>query len=205
MYTLYYHPFSQHSRRVISLMEAANLKYELHQVELGAGEHMSPEFLAINPNHQVPTLLDGDVKLHESNAILRYLCLTNDLHDWYPENFEQRAMVEQWLDWNQCRLGRAVPEIVVNTVFMGDKGDVAAIKRGQAAVDDAMPVLEAALAKSDYLSGDTPTIADLSIASNVFQLGLAKAAPSSPNITAWYERVAGLEGYKKSLPEMEMA
>ena len=205
MYTLYHHPFSQHSRRVVALMEAANLKYELHQIELASGEHMSPEYLAINPNHQVPTLIDGNVKIHESNAILRYLCTSNDLETWYPNDVEHRAMVEQWLDWNQCHLGRAVPEIVVNKVFLGDSGDTDAIARGQAVIDDCMPVLEAALETAAYLTGDTVTIADLSVASNIFQLDLAKAAPTTPNITAWYDRVSRLEAYRKSLPVMEAA
>jgi glutathione S-transferase len=103
MYILYHFPYSQHARRVVSLLEAAGLPYELRHVDMGQGEHLSAAYLAINPNHQVPTLLDGDLTVHESNAILRYLCHKHDLTDWYPADAKHRARVEQWLDWNQAK------------------------------------------------------------------------------------------------------
>ena len=73
MYTLFHSPYSQHARRVVSLMIEAGLEYQLRHVAMEKGEHLAPAYLAVNPNHQVPTLLDGDVKIHESNAILRSL------------------------------------------------------------------------------------------------------------------------------------
>jgi len=200
MYTLYHHPYSQHCRRVVSLFEAADIPYQLHNVDLGNGGHMAPQYLAVNPNHQVPTLVEGDLKIHESNAILRYLCLAHGLTDWYPENIAQRAMVEQWLDWNQSRLSPHVIGVVFNTVFAGERGDAGAIQRGQKGLDDVLPVLETGLANAPYLAGAKPTIADLSVASNIFHLGLAKAAPQTPNILAWFERINALEAFQKSLP-----
>jgi len=200
MYTLYHHPYSQHSRRVVSLFEAADIPYRLENVDLGEGEHMTPLYLAINPNHQVPTLVSGEVKIHESNAILRYLCLRHGLSDWYPENIDQRAEIEQWLDWNQCRLSPHVIDVVFNTVFAGDSGNSDAIRRGRKGLDDALPVLEAGLAEKLYLAGKKPTIADLSVASNIFHLGLAKAAPKLSNIQAWFARISDLDAFQKSLP-----
>ena len=99
MYKLYQHPYSQHSRRVVSLLEETGLEYEPMLVDLLNAEHMSAQYLAINPNHQIPTLVDGDTRLHESNAILRYLCVKHALTDWYPDDLPARAAVEQWLDW----------------------------------------------------------------------------------------------------------
>ena len=82
MYILYHFPYSQHARRVVSLLEAAHLPYTLHPINMAQGEHLSAAYLAINPNHQIPTLVDGDLKIHESNAILRYLCNKHGLADW---------------------------------------------------------------------------------------------------------------------------
>lgn len=129
MYTLFHSPYSQHARRVVSLMIEAGLQYQLRHVAMEKGEHLSPEYLTVNPNHQVPTLLDGEVRIHESNAILRYLCVKHALHDWYPNDSAKRAAVEQWLDWNQCRLSPAVVDIVLNSVFLGERGDAAAVER----------------------------------------------------------------------------
>jgi glutathione S-transferase len=200
MYILYHFPYSQHARRVVSLLEAAGLPYELRHVDMAKGEHLSAAYLVINPNHQVPTLLDGDLKLHESNAILRYLCQKHGLTDWYPADLKHRAQVDQWLDWNQCRLSPAVIDIVRNKVFLGEKGDKEAIARGEMRLRELAPILEDGLQADDFLIGARPTIADLSVASNLFQLGLADAIPPGARIAAWYRRVGELEAFRKSLP-----
>src|SRR5687767_15429310 len=125
MYTLFHSPYSQHARRVVSLMIEAGLEYRLRHVAMEKAEHLSPEYLAVNPNHQVPTLLDGDLKIHESNAILRFLCNRHALESWYPTDSRMRAKVDQWLDWTQCRFVPTMRDIVPNEVFLGDKGDKA--------------------------------------------------------------------------------
>lgn len=201
MYVLYHHPYSQHARRVVALCEAAGLEYELRHVAMEAEEYLSSGYLAVNPNHQVPTLIDGEVKIHESNAILRYLSVKHGLGDWYPDDLTARAAVEQWLDWNQCRLSPAVVDIVLNAVFRGYQGDKDAIARGRERLAELRPILEAGLEDRDFLAGDTPTIADLSVGSNITQLGLADAAPTTPNIETWYRRVFEIEGFRKSLPQ----
>jgi glutathione S-transferase len=201
MYTLYHFPYSQHARRVVSLLEAAALPYELRHVDMAQGEHLSAAYLAINPNHQVPTLLDGDLALHESNAILRYLCQKHGLTDWYPVDLKHRARVDQWLDWNQCRLSPAVIDIVRNKVFLDDKGDKDAIARGEARLRELGPILEDGLRPDDYLTGTRPTIADLSVASNLFQLGFADSIPTGACIASWYRRIGALEAFRKSLPK----
>jgi glutathione S-transferase len=200
MYNLYHFSYSQHARRVVSLLEAAKLPYELRHVDMGKGEHLSAAYLAINPNHQVPTLIDGDLVLHESNAILRYLCHKHGLTEWYPAEPKHRARVEQWLDWNQSRLSPAVIDIVFNTLFAGPRKDEQAISRGEAKLRELGPLLDAGLAAYDYLTGPKPTIADLSVASNLFQLSLAKATLPGARIAAWYQRMHALDGFRKSLP-----
>ena len=200
MYQLYLHPYSQHSRRVVSLLEEAGLEYEPFKVDLLNGEHMSAQYLAINPNHQVPALIDGQTRLYESNAILRYLCVKNGLTDWYPDDLPARAAVEQWLDWTQCRLGPAVVSIVFNRVFLGDKGDLEAIARGLEQMIELSAILEQELEGKVFLAGDKPSIADLALASNIFQLGLAGEIPDTENIQNWYARVCEIEGFQKSLP-----
>ena len=200
MYVLYHFPQSQHARRVVSLLVEANLEYELRHVAMDKGAHRSAEYLAINPNHQVPTLIDGDVKIHESNAILRYLCAKHRLTAWYPEDLPSRAKVEQWLDWNQCRLSPTVVDIVLNSVFLGAAGDRAAVERGLSRLPELWAVLEAGLADTPVVAGSRATIADLSLASSVFQLTFAKIMPVGRAAAAWFQRVGTLEGFRKSLP-----
>ena len=203
MYKLYHFPYSQHARRVHSLLAQADLPYELIHVAMDQEEYLSPNYIRLNPNHQIPTLIDEEtgVKIHESNAILRYLCVKHALRDWYPVDLKPRALTEQWLDWNQCRMSPSVVDIVLNTVFMGPDGDKEAIRRGQDRMPELGDILNDGLADQDYLAGDKPTIADLSVASNIFHLCLADAMPDRPNINAWYARISQLPGFQQSLPQ----
>ncbi len=201
MYTLYHYPYSQHARRVVALFEEADIEYNLKHIAMDKNEHASKEYASINPNEQVPTLIDGDLKIHESNAILRYVCTKHGLSEWYPEDLEIRANVEQWLDWNQCRFSPAVVDIVLNKVFMGEHGDKLAIKRGEENMRNLIPILDKKLEHDKYLAGDNPTIADISVASNIFQLSLAEAQPTESNIDTWYQRISQRTGFIKSLPQ----
>lgn len=201
MYTLYGFPFSQHSRRVVSLLEAAHLPYTHQTVDMMSGEHMSDDYLRLNPNHQVPTLLTDDGPLYESNAILRYLCNAHQLDDWYPTHASQRGRVDQWLDWIQCQMSPAVINIVLNSVFMGDKGDPKAIAAGHERMTILSALLDHTLCHSPYIAGDTPTIADLALVSNVFQLSLADAVPSQTHIQRWYDTMLAMEAVQRSLPD----
>jgi glutathione S-transferase len=201
MYILYHFPYSQHARRVVSLLMEARLDYELRHVAMDRGEHLSAQYLAINPNHQVPTLVDGDIKIHESNAILRYLCTKHELADWYPADPGARARVEQWLDWNQCRLSPAVVDIVLNSVFLGANGDPQAIERGQTKLRELIPILEGGLEGRYFIAGERPTIADLSLASSIFQLSLAKIVPAGKSTESWFRRMSEIDGFRRSLPQ----
>lgn len=202
MYQIYSFPFSQHSRRVISLLEEIGIAYENHIVDMMNDEHMLDSYLSINPNHQVPTLIDGNVKIHESNAILRYLCIKHERFDWYPKNLNALAKVEQWLDWTQCQFFPLVKLIVLNRVFMGANGDLNAADEALLKIQTLFSIMENYLDGLQFLAGDKPTIADLALASNIFQLGLANEMPTTPNIVRWYESIAALKGFQKSLPPL---
>jgi glutathione S-transferase len=201
MYVLFHSPYSQHARRVVSLFIEAGLKYQLRHVAMEKGEHTSPEYLVVNPNHQVPTLLDGEIRIHESNAILRYLCVKHALCDWYPNDSAQRAAVEQWLDWNQCRLSPTVVDIVLNSVFLGEHGDKAAVERGRSRLPELERIIENGLTGRAFIAGSRATIADLSLASSIFQLGFAGIAPAGAHTRSWFDRMLAIEGFRRSLPE----
>src|SRR3954465_7618298 len=66
-----------------------------------------PDFLALNPNAMVPVIRDGDVVLWESNTICRYLAQRHARHDLLPAAAAERALVEQWMDWQAGELNNA--------------------------------------------------------------------------------------------------
>ena len=73
MITLYYGSGSPYAWRVQLALEAKGLSYDRKVLSFSAGDTRKPEFVALNPRHRVPTIVDGDFVLYESNAIVEYL------------------------------------------------------------------------------------------------------------------------------------
>jgi glutathione S-transferase len=86
-------------RKVLWLCEEIGLPYEREDYGRGFRPTNTPEFLKINPMAQVPAIIDGAFILRESNAIVRYLAAKHRATQLYPEDLEQRALIEQWMDW----------------------------------------------------------------------------------------------------------
>ena len=161
---LYGHPFSNHTRRVTAFCEEARIPYDFQLVDLAKGEHRKPEYLALNPNGKVPTIVEDDgFTLWDSHAILRYLALKHRVTAWYPEDLKTRARIDAWLDFNHTRLGPETGKIAFNTLFLGAKGDQAKIAEGKKGLESVLPVLNDALGKSAYVCGNQPSLADLSL------------------------------------------
>ena len=95
---LYMHPASNTSRPVALLIEENKLPVEMEVVDLMTGAHLQPDYLAINPNGLVPTLVDGDFTLTESSAILKYLADKFELPT-YPKDLKARGKVNELMDW----------------------------------------------------------------------------------------------------------
>ena len=95
---LYMHPVSMTSRPVRLFIAESGIDVEEQLVDLMAGEHYEEPFTAINPNRLVPVLEDGDFRLTESSAILKYLADKID-SPAYPKGLRERAKVNEMMDW----------------------------------------------------------------------------------------------------------
>uniref|UniRef100_T1HYL8 GST N-terminal domain-containing protein n=1 Tax=Rhodnius prolixus TaxID=13249 RepID=T1HYL8_RHOPR len=93
---LYLDTLSQPCRSLLIFLENTKIPYEPIVVRLGKGEQNSPEFLKVNPLHQVPVIDDNGFILRESVAILRYLCREkkNVADHWYPNDSKKQAKVD---------------------------------------------------------------------------------------------------------------
>ncbi|NEP43228.1 MAG: glutathione S-transferase [Okeania sp. SIO2H7] len=90
------------------LMEL-EVSYDFLCLEMQRGEHLKPDFLAVNPMGRLPALVDGDFKLWESGAILLYLA---EKYDRFPETLEAKAEIAQWVFFANATLipGLFVPQ-----------------------------------------------------------------------------------------------
>ena len=102
---LYYHPVSTTSRSIMMFAADSGIALEYQLVDLFKGEHLQPAFTAINPNQLVPVLEDGDFRLTESSAILKYLAEKTG-SPAYPRDLRQRARVNERMDWFNTSLSR---------------------------------------------------------------------------------------------------
>jgi len=88
---------SGHSHRVELFLSLLGLAYEFIAVDLPGKEQKSAQMLALNPRGQVPVIVDGDVSLYDSTAILVYLAKRYGNHAWLPEDALGAARVQQFL------------------------------------------------------------------------------------------------------------
>jgi len=95
---LYMHPVSMTSRPVRLFIAENKIPVEEVTVDLFTGEHYGPAYTAVNPNNLVPMIEDGDLRLTESSAILKYLA-DKVGSPAYPKDFKQRAKVNEVIDW----------------------------------------------------------------------------------------------------------
>jgi glutathione S-transferase len=175
-------------------------------VDLRAGAHKQPEYLAINRYGQVPALVDGDLKLCQSGAILLYLA--DKFGKMGGKTAEEKARVREWLFWEFDKLAANVyrPR-AIKRGFMKAEDSVYTMYSNMA--NDALKVLDGALAKSPFLVGNDVTVADVAVYGDVAYAGEAAIdlAPYA-NIKAWMGRIEKLPGFKKYedvLPKQDAA
>ncbi len=165
MLVLYSNPLSSPANKIRFLLHYLAIPYELKIVNIAAGEQQQSDFLKINPYGKIPAIDDNGFRLAESNAILRYLA---DKHhsNLYPKNLEERAIVEQWLDFAANHISTATAKVMFNTYFYRLKGatkDERSLQDGRLWLDNYLPMLEKQLAKQAYIAGNNLTIADFSL------------------------------------------
>ncbi|HVI90092.1 MAG TPA: glutathione S-transferase family protein [Dongiaceae bacterium] len=158
---------SPNSHKVEAVIDHLGLEVELVYQDFLAGDLRTAGYLALNPNAMVPTLVDGGFKLWESNAITQYLADKAGDQLLLPRDPRQRAEVLRWQFWELAHFNRAFGTLVFDGVIRPrlnlGASNPALVAKGQADLTRFAPVLEAHLAKRDYLVGDGITIADYAI------------------------------------------
>lgn len=161
-------------------------------VDFMGGEHKRAPLIDLNPLGEVPILDDAPVVLRDSQAILVYLASKYADESWLPRDPAGMGEVMQWLSTsaNEIQNGPGAARLVDKFGYAIDKAD--AVKRA----DNILPVIEAHLAKHQWLALDRPTIADCAVMPYV-ALAPEGGIPLQPypNIRAWIARIKGLPGF----------
>jgi len=202
---LYHNPLSPNARRV--LLTAAHLGLSLDEklVDVAKGEHKARDYLALNPNGMIPTLVDGPVTLWESRAIIQYLAAQRPGSGLLGKDEADRADITRWLTWDAAHLSPPVGTLIFETLFKAMLGlgapDPDAIQRATGEVRRFFAVLDASLMGKSYLVGSGLTIADLGTAATLtYADRLQLPVGGFANLAPWFDRVAALDAWKQTQP-----
>ena len=189
---LYNFPRSGHAHRAELMLSLLQLPTELIFVDLAKGEHKTPEFLAINSFGQVPVLDDQGVVLADSNAILVYLAQKYGKGRWLPTDPVGAAKVQRWLSVAAGPIAFGVARARLITVFGAPYNAEEVIPYAHAS----LKIIDQELARTDYLVGDEPTIADVSAYSYIAHAPEGNVSLEDyPNVRAWIARIEALPGF----------
>jgi len=186
-------------QKVLWALAELDLPFERIDAGMAFGRTREPEYLAMNPNARIPTLVEGDFVLWESHAIMRYLCLAHGGGTpIYPEAPKRRASVDRWLDWTLSTLqpvDRPVFWALVRTPL--EKRDMVAIQRDVDAEAVVWRIVEAQLASRRFIEGDQFTIADIALGAYARRwLGVEGVSkPKLPNLERWFAQFAERRGF----------
>ena len=181
------------------------LQLEEKNLDLAKGEQKKPEFLALNPNGAVPTLVDGDFVLTESRAIMQYLASKKPESGLLPRDERTRADVTRWQFWDSShfspQLGTLTFQRVLKPMIGMGEPDAAKVEEALTNFRRFAAVLNKRLDGKQYVVGDSMTLADLTLASSLMYAKQAEVPLAEfPNIQGWFSRISSMDAWTKTNP-----
>ena len=186
-------------QKVLWCLSELDLGYERIDAGMEFGRNYEPEYLAMNPNSRVPTLVDDDYVLWESHSIMRYLVLAyRPDSSIYPQAPKRRAAVDRWLDWVLSTVqpaDRPVFWAMVRTP--PEKRDMVAIQKDADAEAVQWQIVDSYLKTRRFITGDEFTLADIAIGAYARRWfgveGITK--PTFPHLERWFAELGTRPGF----------
>lgn len=214
---VYWGSGSQPSWRVLLALEIKKVPYESKLLSFSQGEHKTPEFLAMNPRHKVPTIKHGDFSLYESLAILSYLDRKFPEPPLFGRTPEEAGLVARFVAEFSNYLEPIMHERVVRPLFFGKaktEEQAKALREAIPALHEELARWEAAVEDRDWLVGAHisaadvvafPTFKALERAAQKpdaagFELAVDPLSQHYPALAEWVARIEALPGYDRTFP-----
>ncbi|MGH6932777.1 MAG: glutathione S-transferase family protein [Dongiaceae bacterium] len=183
-------------QKVVWLLEELGTPYNREDYGRQFNNTQDAAYLALNPNGKVPTLIDGETVIWESNTILRYICNKYQGERFYPIEPGVRSLVERWMDWQLASL---------NGPYLGifREAKKPAAERAANWAQDAkelktqLDILELGMGDRAWVVGSAPTIADFCLGPIVSRcLDFPVELPGLPRVRAWRDSVSARPAFK---------
>jgi glutathione S-transferase len=178
------------SVRVRWTLQELGVAFESVTVNMLAGEHRSPAFLKINPAGKLPVLVDGDLVLTESVAIVLYLAEKYPDRGLVPDDLGQRAQLNRWLLFTATELEQPLWRIARHTALYPEAERLPAdVELARGDFEPMAEVLEDHLKGRQFVVGDTVTVADFVLAYTLDWANEAQVLGGFPGLRAYMERM----------------
>jgi len=191
--------------RVLALVKHLGIRAECVEVDLMGGGLRTPEYARLNPNMKAPTLVDGDVVLTESSAIMAYLCIKAGSDMWPATKPAEQVEVLRWLSWTDGHWSPAVSpfyfEHIVKSTFGIGAPDDAFLARSVADFNRFAAVLDGHLVGRTHLACGRLTIADFQAASMArYWRDSDMPMHDYPNVVRWLDGLNRIPAWAEPWP-----
>jgi glutathione S-transferase len=198
---------SSNVMKVLWAADELGLDYERIDAGMTFGVVDTAEYRAMNPNGRVPTLVEGDFVLWESNVIVRYLAAKFGMGTLCPSELTSRADLERWMDWQQTTQNPAFTPVFWGLVRTPPE------QRDQSAIDAAvkqsiaaMRILDARMEGRKWVGGEELTMADFPVGPNIHRFfNLPFERPDLPNLKRLYDRMCERPAYTKNIASIPIS
>ena len=196
---------------IVALKNYLGLECEIQAIDLGRGDQLTSEYVALNPNRKMPTLEDDGFTLWESNAILFYMAAKHSHSGLWPADLQSQADVLRWLAWQGAHwdaesCGMVGYEKASKAVLGLGPPDPAFVARGEQNFARFEAVLDASLKGKTWLIGEQLTIADFSVGALVPAAErMALPVKDFPEVVRWYHGLAAVPGWREALATTDSA
>ena len=185
------------------LWACAELGLDFERKDLGGpfGGNDSPEYQALNPNGLVPTIIENDFVLWESNSIVRYLAHEHSQGALWPTNAKTRARAERWMDWQLSVLSPVMVPVFRGLIRTPEaERDMAAIGKARDGLASAMAILDRYLGDTEFVAGSDFTLGDIPVGIATFRwFALPIKREDFPNLKRWYGVLTERTGYQEHI------
>jgi len=197
---------SGNCRKVQATISNLGIDVDIEYLDFFAGDLTRPEYLSLNPNGRVPTLVDGDFTLWESNAIMQYLAGQVPGNPLFPQDPQTRADIVRWQCWELAHFNNAFATVAFETVLkaalLKQEPNLPVVEYAMESLSGFAGVLEGHLSNHDYVVGNGITLADYSI---INIEGFKEMIPFDwsgyPGLNAYVDRMRADPHWASTAPE----
>jgi glutathione S-transferase len=200
----YYSPWSS-AVRIHVVLEELGVPYEGKQIDLKAGEQRNPEFLKINPNGKIPTLVDDGVPYFESVAITIHLGEKYGVDKglWPAADSPLRGPAMSWVVWTAVTLGFVAGRVMYNTsdYVPAELHHAGQAEQARKELDGLLGLVEERLSQGAYMLGERVSLVDVQLACDVwwFTTMLKLDHEQRPRLKAWLAQMTARPAWTKAV------